>query len=696
MRPESLIQRTFAAGELAPVLHARADNEKYLSGLKTCRNFIVMRGGGVQNRSGFRFVAACKTTDQNVKLMRYVSELAGESILIEAGEGYLRFFKDGAAIESSPGVPFEIATPFVSADICNWVQSGNVITLTHRDDVPQELIFDGPGLTDWTLQPIVTESSVPAPANLVVTPAGAGARTIAYLVTAAAEDTYEESPASNIVVTTSTAEPTADDPDVLEWDPVVGAAEYYIYADYEGNGTFGFLGTATGAEEFRNTGFIPDYTVTPPAQRSLFASSGNYPHVAGHYQQRRFFSGSRNEPEVIYGSRTGFPSNFGISSPLQDDDSLTFRMVGDQHHPVRSILGLKTMIVLTDGAGWTIGQPKVPLTPSNIPADEEYSVGANGLRPVKIGNSILYVQARESIVRDLRFDINVGGLEGRDLTVFASHLFEGHSIDRIDYAQAPDSIMWVVRDDGVLLGLTYLREQEVWGWHRHDTQANGRFEDVCVVPESLEDAVYVIVRRTIEGGFVRYIERMAPRKIVDFDTECFFVDSGLSYSGAPADTFAGLDHLEGEVVAVVGDGEVVYNGDPNGADAATYTVTGGEITLPAEYSEVHIGLQIANAEIETLDLDVAGSSVRDKLKRVGAVTLLVDKSSRSFYAGPSDDDLLQYLPEPHEDDDADEFTGQLEMAVKAGYGPYGRVLVRQTDPLPLTILGILPNTLLGG
>jgi len=737
--PESVIQRSFSAGELAPVLHARADTEKYASGLRTCKNFLVLRHGGVANRPGFRFISATKTTTSNKRLLRYVSEVAGESILIEAGVGYFRFYKNGApvtvtgvaawsnAVAYVPGdlvsrlgvnyycilghinfqppnatywYPltgdiYEIPHPFTATGLFNYVQSGNVITLTQKLHDPVELIYFG--LTNWVVQPISTAPTTAAPTTLNATAGAPGTRTYAYLVTAAAIETYEESLASGIAVLVACAEPTPDNPNVLTWDtPTDPVAETYIYCDPYGNGTFGFIGTATGAETFNDAGFVPDFQVTPPINRTPFITAEHRPHVAAYYQQRRLFSGATYDPEAIEGSRTGFPSNFGISSPLQDDDAISFRLVGNQHHPVRHLLGLKTLVVLTDGGGWTVGEPKVPLTPSNLPADQEIYVGAApDVPPVVVGNSIIYLQSRGSIMRDLRFDQEIEGFNGRDLTLFATHLFDGYTIARMDYAQVPQSIVWAVRSDGTLLGLTYLRDQDVWGWHRHTTGASGQFEDVCVVPEGTEDAVYVIVKRTINGGTVRYIERMASRTILTFDTDAFFVDSGLSYSGAPATVFSGLSHLNGQVVAVLADGAVVYDGDPAGASAATYTVAGGQITIPTAAINVHIGLPIRFGDFETLDLDANGTAVRDKQKRVGSVTLIVDKSSRSFQAGPDTSNLTRYELTGSEVA-SDEHTGQVEMTVSATWEKSGRIFVRQTDPLPLTILGVLPNLELGG
>lgn len=725
--PSSVIQRSFSGGELAPALHARADQAHYLAGLRQCRNFIIQRSGGAANRAGLRFVGACKTSSATVMLLRYVSEIDGESVLLELGNGYIRFYQNGAALTLDPagldawdvatnyvvgdvvtnagvtyyallanvgvappaaltwyaftGNAYELPSPF-GAHLPNWVQSGRVITLTHKDSPPYDLICRG--LTSWVLRPVDTHLTVPAPAGLVLTPAGAGTLHYGYVVTSGAADTYEESVASAQVINAAVAAPTAAAPNVVTWAAVPGVVEYYVYADPFGNGTYGFVGTSTGATTFRDPGIPPDFAITPPLERLLFDSVDNYPHVCAYFQQRRFFGYTNNNPDSVWASRTGFPSNFGISSPLQDDDALTFRIAGNNHNPVKHLVALKQFIVLTTAGEWTVGQPKVPLTPSTLDADEEAYVGASDAPPVIVGNAILYVQARGHTLHDLQFEMQVEGLGGKDLTVFATHLVDDYTLPEIDFALTPHSVVWCVRSDGTLLGLTYVREQDIWAWHRHDTGASGRFEHVCVVPELDEDAVYVIVKRTIGGVIRRYIERLERRQLLDFNRDAFFVDSGLTYDGPPVLTVTGLGHLEGQPLAVLADGVSV----------GPRTVTGGAITIPTAARVVHAGLPIT-ADLETLDLDVQGTSLRDKKKKVGGLTLLLDASGRGFYAGPDSTHLTRNVVPPYDGTDKS-FTGQVEMNVSTSFSVYGRVFIRQTDPLPLTVLGIIPSLEVGG
>ena len=741
---ESVIQRAFTAGELSPALGARADQIKYIQGLRTCKNFIVQRHGGVQNRPGTRYVATAKFTTAT-RLIPFVFEADDQTYIIEVGAGYFRWVYHGSPVVVSgvsawsnatsyvvgdlvvqggvnyyciiahtnqqppnatywhplTGTTYEVPNPYLAADIpgLKWSQSADVLTLTHPLHAPRDL--NRVGHTTWTLVTIVTVPSITAPLNLAGAVGTAGSETRAYVVTAAKDDSYEESYASVKVTLASGAPPTIAAPNTLSWDVHADAIEYYVHEDPYGNGIFGFIGTAK-SNSFNDVGFTPDFTVTPSEPRVLFAATGDYPRASAYYQQRLLFANSNNDPEQVWMSKTGAFRNFSISTPLQDDDAVTFVLASLNLNPVSWLLPLTRLMVLTDAGEWLVeGDDTGAITPTAINAHQQGYVGAiELLRPILIENSLVYVRARGNRLRDLRFETGVGGLQGGDLTIFAEHLFKGFSLIAMAFQQEPNSVIWICRSDGVLLGCTYLREHEVLGWHRHTTGASGLFEDVAVIPDTSiqEDVPYFVVRRTIDGSTVLYIERFASRQVTDLDTDAFFMDSGLTYSGVPSYVFTGLEHLEGEVVAILADGKVVFDGDPDADNSGQFRVVNGEVRLPHTAEEIHVGIPIRFAEIETLDLDIEGTSVRDKRKRVGKLSALVEASGQLFLAGPDADHLLRMRPEPWQVDDilGALKTGILDISLTSSFTNDGRVIIRHTDPLPLTVLGVLPALELGG
>ena len=615
-------------------------------------------------------------------------------------------------------------------------------------------------------------------------------------------------PSADIPVVNSLA-PTAAAPNTLAWTAVAGATEYLIYLDIPGNGIYGLMGRAS-SNSFADIGIPPDLSQTPPLVRTLFASVDNYPQAVSFHQQRRLFGSTKNNPQAVYGSRTGFFSNFSISSPIQDDDAVTFSIVGRMVSEVRQLIEVnKALVVLTSTGEWmVIGNNEGVLTPTGINPKQQAYWGASLIIPVIAGNSLIYVQSRASTVRDLRFQFESEGYEGRDLTLQASHLVEGYAITRMDYQQIPNSIVWCVRSDGALLGLTYLRELDTWGWHRHDTgqqdatSTQDVIEDVCVIPETTppvpgqairgkeEDVPYFIVRRTINGSTKRYIERMASRSFQDYRLDAIFTDCTLTYNGinatsttitltaaawtiadlitmtASANVFVVGDVGKGLLVAVtVSDGqggflnrvvrlaienyisptvvtghmasagEVLPGPDVptelrNSAQAfwsksvstvtglaalegrtvaisangvpLTGVVSGGALTLSTRYDVIHVGLPITS-EIETLDLDSQQQEVRDQKKLVTSVSLLV-ANSRGFKAGPDRTHLFSQVPELGDALGTDVFsltggklwTKTLEMRITSTWDKAGRVVIRQDQPLPLSILGLILNGSTGG
>lgn len=578
------IQRNFAAGELSPELYGRADLAIYGQGARALRNFTVMRHGGATNRAGFQFIAELKDSAVKTYLLKFVFN-PDQTYILEAGTGYFRFYRLGARIAVS-GVTawsnvtnyiagdlasrlgvnyycilahanqqppnaaywypltsaiFEIPTPYAAADIedLQFFQQGDILTLVHPAYAPRRLRRYGH--TRWTLTTFVTAPATGTPQALVATPGAAGALNYAYAVTAVGGDNEES--LRSAPATAACVAPAAAAPNTLAWTGVTGAREYNVFLDRDGNGVYGFIGVAA-TNAFKDTGLIPDMSFTPPIARSLFAAAGDYPSTGTYYQERLVLGGSDNEPDKATASRTGYFTNFTTSSPIQDDDSVSFRITSRQVSAIRHLIEVGKLVALTSTVECVIhGDQDGTLLPTAINRDINAHYGASSVRPAVVGNNVIYIQARGGIVRDLRFDQSVQGYRGSDLTLFASHLFKGRSVVRMDFAQMPDNVVWCVRDDGILLGLTYIPDQQVWGWHRHDTGAGGVFEDVCVVPESTpavpgsalrgpeEDAVYVTVKRTINGSTRRYIEHMASRRVEDDRLDAYFSDSFLSYNG---------------------------------------------------------------------------------------------------------------------------------------------------------------------
>ncbi|KSE10095.1 hypothetical protein [Pseudomonas aeruginosa] len=776
-----LVQPSFSAGEMAPATYGRVDLARYYTGLRTCRNFQVLPEGGVQNRSGTKFIAEVKASENFTRLIpfQYSTE---QTYILEFGNLYIRFVSNGGQVVSG-SVPYEIASPYTTADLrdLKFTQSADVLTIVHPNYAPCELKRLAP--TNWTLTTIAFQPGIAAPTGLSGSPRAGGSgdtTNYRYRVTAvSSKDTGSiESWASNTVTVASwDGKPGA----TLSWAAVTGADHYNIYKD-KSSGVFGYIGQAD-TTSFSDINIAPDNDKTVPIGYNPF-TGGNNPSVVGYFQQRLVFAASNSQPQTIWMSRVGDFHNFGYSAPYKDDDGIEFTIASREVNQIRHLVSLRDLLVLTSGAEWSVSSSKeTGITPESISVSAQSYFGSSGVIPAVYANTALYIQARGGKLSTLAYNDIDAGFRPSDVSVLSSHLLRGYTIEDQAFTLTPNGVLWMVRNDGVLLGFTFMPEQQVFAWHRHDT--DGEIESVATVPEGDEDILYMSVKRTINGSTKRYIERMQSRQLNKFESgdyvydRSFFVDCGLTYDGrgtmnatltggtdwkypnaltlealsAPfnpghvgrylilygggdennigdvltvkilaydspgvvsvepqtivpeslrgipatrwgfaATTISGLGHLEGKTVSILADGNV----------APQAVVSGGSITLDGPSLVVHIGLPIT-AEIETLDITMQNQQAfLGNKKRINQLVVLLEQS-RGFWAGARSDRLRaasgwEYKQRATENygEPIELKTGKAEISISTDWTDEGRIFIRQSDPLPISILGVLPNVQAGG
>lgn len=318
---------------------------------------------------------------------------------------------------------------------------------------------------------------------------------------------------------TSAGTPTTTSPNVLSWSvpqlltatSTTAASVYSIYR--ESGGIYSLIGS-TSDTTFNDTNLAANAAYTPTVYNELFLFAGDYPSVCIFYQQRLILGSSTNKPRTFWGSVIGDIYNFTVHYPLEEDDPFEFTIADNEVTAIRGFADLRRLLLLTDAAeGAANGDGSGALTNSQ-PNIRQYSHNGSGtLRPIIANTAVLYVQKQGSLVRDLSFDFGEDGYRGVDITAWNAHYLDGHTIVDWAYKKLPDSTVWAVRDDGALLSLTYVKEQQIAGWTEHDT--DGEFENVCAIPEGTETALYLVVQRTINGTAHRYVERMASRAVTD-------------------------------------------------------------------------------------------------------------------------------------------------------------------------------------
>ena len=418
-----------------------------------------------------------------------------------------------------------------------------------------------------------------------------------------------------------------------------------------------------------------DITATANWREGAWSTKNGYPACGAFYEQRLIAASSAEDPDGVWGSKTTEYEDF--EPGVLPTSALAYKLQADI---IRWLSPLGQLVAGSVNSEFRIGASSdAALTPTNIRMTPQGRKGSADTEPINMGNAILFVQRCGSSgygkrLRELSYNYEIDSFKGVDLTAFAEHI-TGTGIVRMAWMASPYPILWAATADGDLIGLTYDREQNVIGWHRHDV--GGTVEDLCVIPGDTQDDLYMVVNRTIAGTTKRYIEVMAPFDYGPDLKDAFFVDCGLSYDGAPTTTITGLGHLEGKPVAILADGLV----------QTAKTVSGGSITLDAEASVVQVGLPYTS-ELEPMPLQggaMEGTS-EGKKKRIHGVTIYFHQSFGGEI-GPDASNL-----EPLVFSSTSLFTGPKDdFNFPGDWGLEATILIRQSEPLPMTVLALMPR-----
>jgi hypothetical protein len=672
-------QQSFGGGELTPEFMGRISDAKFQTGLSVCRNFNVLPHGALQNRAGFAYVGETKNNGKT-RLIPF-SFSNDETFIIEMSNdsfvGYFRFYTQGAVVIDSV-VPYFINHPYTANELfdVHFVQSNDVLTLVHPNHPPAELRRYGN--TDWRYEVIdfgSLASGVVLSVLATAAPDQNNVKNYTYVATGVDSVTLTESlQCAPFTVSNNLLQTGAKNTISLPVRMNSSFTRYNIYLLY--NGIYGYIGQTDGSD-FVDDNIAPDLSKTPPVENDYFTGAGNYPSSVSYFEQRRVFGGTINKPQNIWLTKSGTESNLSSSLPSRDDDSISFRVAAREANSIKHLLPMASLVALTGSAEWKItSNNSDALTPSTISVRPQSYIGANNVQPMIINASAVYAAARGGHVRELAYNWQANGYLSGDLSLRAPHLFDGLNIVDMAYAKSPVPIVWMVSSNGNLLGMTYVPDQQIIAWHRHDT-INGAFESVACVVEGDYDVLYAVVRRTIQGETVRYIERLDPR---DFTLvqDAFFVDCGNTYSGTPTMVISGLWYLEGQTVSILADG----------SPHPQRVVTNGQVFLDNAYSKVSVGLPIT-ADVKTVPaaFQVAGDG-KGRVKNVNKVWLNVYRSS-GISVGANESMLTKMKSTITAYGQPNALvTDEIEITLSPSWGGSGQVMVRQTDPLPLTLLSM--------
>lgn len=749
MAKVSAAKQNFTAGELTQRLFGRTDLGRYDNGATTVENFLVQPHGGLSRRPGTRYIAEVKTSSAKTRLIRFQFNVE-QVYVIEMGNNYMRFYKDGGQIVDGSSNAIELTTTYTTAQVpdVKFAQTADVMYLVHPAHPPRKLTRSSH--TSWSITDVDLKRGAMLDPNITTTTLLANGRTGNVNITASAslftsndvgrlvqlhkgfakitsitsatvavaavqelEDGRTELMPTYACTTISFHEGDPDSTGLEHNDRLEDTAGNFVDQGFE----VGMRVTLTGSTSNNFTNLlvvaVTDTTLVIAPGNDLAAEAAgdsvtlvgslvadkkwrlgaffidSYPSTVAFYEQRLVFAGTSNQPQTMFFSQSGDFENFEIGT--DSDDGLQYTIGSNEVNVIRYLVSGSQLVVGTSGGEFVVRASGFdePLTPTNTQIKQQTTFGSAPIQPLLIGNSTLFIQRAKRKLRELAFSSESDSYVAPDMTILAEHITEG-GIEEMAYQQEPDSVAWLVRADGVLACMTFRREEQVVAWHRHIIggafgSGNAVVESVATIPGDIdEDQVWFVIKRTINGATKRYVEYLSG---FDFGTDvgdAFFVDSGLTYSGSAATTISGLNHLEGQSVAILADG----------AAHANKTVSSGAITLDRSVTKAQIGLPFTS-KLETLRID-AGSAMgssQGKNKRIGEVTVRLFRTV-GLKIGTSSTEL-DTIPFRSSSDSMDTaltlFTGDKTAEFNGGYDDDATITIVQDLPLPMTILAIFPT-----
>ncbi|MBA4259156.1 MAG: hypothetical protein C0446_08325 [Chitinophaga sp.] len=360
----------------------------------------------------------------------------------------------------------------------------------------------------------------------------------------------------------------------------------------------------------------------------LFSETTGYPSVVALHGQRLYLGNTTDRPLTLCASKAGDievfqPDNDTYKDEVDDTTAFTFTVSSEGKGGILWLASRTSLYLGTDKAIFIAKASSLDeaLTSTNIDIKPSVQTACHGARPINTNNATLFIQYNQQKVMELAYNIQQDGNVTADLTLLSEHL-GANQFKQLVRQETPYNIIWAIDEIGQLFGLTYLRDQEVVGWHTHTIGGtNAEVKSICTIPGDVEDELWLIVSRTINGSTKQYVEQLAPffRSYSDEEEDQLFLDSFLTYSGVATSTLTGLNHLEGETVDALCNG---YRG------VVDDVVTSGSISLSQNTTLAHVGLPY-NSSITTLPLEASTDfgNLVGSLSRVWKAFLRVYRSA---------------------------------------------------------------------
>ena len=688
----------FSSGEISTRLDGRIDISKYANACTTLENATIYPQGGATRRAGTVYVSEVKDSTKQVRLVNFEFSTT-QAYMLEFGDQYIRFYRNQGQITDVTGSDLITNGTFAS-NITGWtdksVGSGSIAHDTNH----MNIVSTDASNYGWAEQSVTTVDDNRYQINFTVT--GGSLNLLVGTTTGGSDIIASTSYAAGSHAVIFTADSTTTyigfnhqvnatvdlDDVVVKQNIPYEIATPYLEADLfeisyaQSADTLYLAHRSYSPRKLTRSGHtnwtLTNISFTGSTFPSTFAggsagtgSDGNdkNPGSVTFFEQRLMWAGTNNNPQTIYGSKTGDYENMDQGSSAAAD-SVEYTLASNQVNVIQWLVAAKSLLIGTLSGEFKMDGGGAALTPANVRVVPESHYGSKKLEPVQIENVVLFLQRAGRKLREFVYDYDQDNYIARDLTILAEHLTEGGFVDTT-YQQEEDSIVWAVRADGTLCAMTYLRGDQVIAWHRHTTE--GTFESVSCIPHSTanRDEVWVVVKRTINGATKRFIEYMDP----DINVDC-----GLTYSGAAKSTFTGLRHLVGASVQIVGDDAVFP------AQVVADDGTGdGTITISQAVTTASIGLGYTTTIKPTRqEMQMQGGTTLGHKRRWNKIAVRLLDSTGVKING---DQVPFRSSADAMDSGVGLFTGD-KIVSNLGWDRDGFIVIEQDQPLPFTLLAI--------
>lgn len=722
-------QNNFNGGEWSPLAYGRSDLAKYKNALSTCLNYVPTAQGGLTRRPGSRYVAEVKSSADAVRLVRFEFSIT-QAYIIEFGPSYVRFYTNGGQLLTDSTAAYNGATAYNIGDL---VKQGGVVyycIAATTGNAP-------PNATYWYAQTTTALPGFDSIYEIPTTYAAADLQALSFTQSADVLYIAHPSYAPRKLIRTGEAAWTlntisfTDGPYLLvnstattmDWSAMTGSVTVSLSSTVGVNGGAGFLATDVGrvirykpSTEW-GWGTITGVTDTLTATLTVSASpsgahshttlwrmgvwggTAGYPSCVTFNQDRLIWAGSTGYPSRLDGSNTSDYENMspsGIDGVVVDSNALAFTLNSNSVSAINWMLSDEWGLLIGTATGeWVMAasSTQTAVTPTNVTAKQTTSYGTCAVPPVRMGKSTLYVQRTKRKLREMTYQFTLGTFSAPDISLVSEHLTKG-GIKQMAAQLAPYPNLWMVRLDGTLVGMSYDKDQEIFGWHRHELGGYSDaaqtlppvVESVATIPAPSvdRDEVWIVVQRYVNGGVKRYVEVLSKFwEDGDAVADGAFVDSSATYSGASTTTVSGLTWLAGQTVSVLADGSV--------HPPVTVSV-GGVATLVRSVTKAQIGLGYTSLG-KTMRIESGGADgqAQGKLKRIHrAIMRLFQTVGLNLISNTGSS-----TPEPFRtsadlmDNPIALYTGDKRWAFDGSYEVEGQVAWSQSDPLPSNILMVV-------